>query len=189
MTSSQTLGRNPEASGSDVVVEVLQTVLAISWLAINQRVCRYHQRGCSLINCVQLDEKVASEKKRPNRFWHGPKIKELVAVSAATDNHLRMGESVSLRDPNSGFSKSVIPTIHRPKNADPKGPAITVRTMAVKETRTTITVLWQDGTTEKASANDLLHHLNPDEYECWYDNPCLSVRIAYPAAGPATTSC
>ncbi|KZT36569.1 hypothetical protein SISSUDRAFT_1049714 [Sistotremastrum suecicum HHB10207 ss-3] len=151
MPSLHTLARNPEASHSDIVIDVQQTVLAISWLAINQ----------------SLDENVASQKKRPVQFWHGSMINDLVAVSAKTNNDLRMGESVLLRDPLSTFAKSVIPTVHGTKGSDDKRPGIEVRTMMVKETRTTVTVLWQDGMTGKFNANDLLHHLNPDEYECW----------------------
>ena len=48
------------------------------------------------------------------------------------------------------------------------GPGIfTVRTLVVKETRTTVNVLWQDGTREALDAKETVPYLNPDEYDCW----------------------
>lgn len=43
-----------------------------------------------------------------------------------------------------------------------------VRTFVVQETRTTIAVLWQDGTRETLNATETIPYLNPDEYDCWY---------------------
>ena len=45
---------------------------------------------------------------------------------------------------------------------------IEVRTLVVKETRTRVNVLWQDGTREWLDARDTIPYLNPDEYDCWY---------------------
>ena len=50
-----------------------------------------------------------------------------------------------------------------------EGPGIlTVKTLVVRETRTTVNVLWQDGTRETLDAKDTIPYLNPDEYDCWY---------------------
>ncbi len=39
--------------------------------------------------------------------------------------------------------------------------------LAVKETETTVDVLWQDGTMETCRTVDLIPYLNTDEYDCW----------------------
>lgn len=49
-----------------------------------------------------------------------------------------------------------------------EGPGIiSVDTLVVKETRTRVNVLWQDGTRETLDAKDTVPYLNPDEYDCW----------------------
>ena len=49
-----------------------------------------------------------------------------------------------------------------------EGPGIlTVNTLVVRETRTIVNVLWQDGTRETVDAKETIPYLNPDEYDCW----------------------
>lgn len=42
-----------------------------------------------------------------------------------------------------------------------------VQIFRVKETETTVEVLWQDGSRETSKAINLIPYLNPDEYDCW----------------------
>jgi ubiquitin-conjugating enzyme E2 O len=44
---------------------------------------------------------------------------------------------------------------------------IEVRHFVVRETKTTVTVLWQDNITETIPSTELIPFLNPDEYDCW----------------------
>jgi ubiquitin-conjugating enzyme E2 O len=74
---------------------------------------------------------------------------------------MRVGERVRFKDPT------------RPpftKHGDENGAntSLIVRTLTVKETRTTINILWQDGTAETYDSKELIPYLNPDEYDCWY---------------------
>jgi ubiquitin-conjugating enzyme E2 O len=44
---------------------------------------------------------------------------------------------------------------------------IEVDSMIVRETRTTVTILWQDGSYETLASTDLIPYINVDEYDCW----------------------
>jgi len=54
----------------------------------------------------------------------------------------------------------LVPTVH----AHGK---ISVGAMVVRETRTSVVVLWQDGNVKTERTTDLLPHINIDEYDCW----------------------
>lgn len=53
---------------------------------------------------------------------------------------------------------------------------VVIRTLCVQETRTAVTVLWQDGCREILSSTELIPYLNVDEYDCWYV-PLLPTRV------------
>lgn len=59
-----------------------------------------------------------------------------------------------------------IPVTRHGKEDDPNH-ILEVRTFVVQETRTTITILWQDGTRETLDSKEAIPYLNPDEYDCW----------------------
>ena len=40
-------------------------------------------------------------------------------------------------------------------------------TYVVQETKSSVEVLWQDGTRETLDACNTVPYLNPDEYDCW----------------------
>ena len=44
---------------------------------------------------------------------------------------------------------------------------IVVSALTVQETRSTVNVLWQDGTQETLRSTELIPYMNPDEYDCW----------------------
>lgn len=66
------------------------------------------------------------------------------------------------------FLKSAIdvPTTVHGQEGEPAG-AVSVSTLTVQETRTTVHVLWQDGTQETLRSTELIPYMNPDEYDCW----------------------
>lgn len=49
-----------------------------------------------------------------------------------------------------------------------EGDVIEVRHLIVRDRKTQVTVLWQDGEKETKPARELVPHLHPDEYECWW---------------------
>ncbi|EGO05192.1 hypothetical protein SERLA73DRAFT_164742 [Serpula lacrymans var. lacrymans S7.3] len=130
-------------SNLDTVVQVKHTVLAVCWLAVNQ----------------SLDPEVAEAQSRPDRFWHGESLSKLMIIRTRTDD-IRVGDKVFLKN-----DEGVSVTTHG-QSSDPAG-IVTVRTLAVKETRTRVTVLWQDGTAETIQSTALIPYMNPDEYDCW----------------------
>ncbi|KAH7912999.1 hypothetical protein BJ138DRAFT_1147026 [Hygrophoropsis aurantiaca] len=134
----------PLPSRDDTVVELNRTVLAICWLAVNQR----------------LDPSAAQNKKRPERFWYGENLSKLTVIRTKSDD-IRVGDKVLLNN-----SDENVPTTRHGHIFDPLG-QVTVQTLCVKETRTTAHVLWQDGTTETLQSTELIPYLNPDEYDCW----------------------
>jgi ubiquitin-conjugating enzyme E2 O len=150
-------------SSSDTVIAVLHTVLAIAWLAVNQSVCSpipIDWLGISPSFSLQLDPLEAQSRRRPNKFWHGPDIAKLTLVPSRSEQ-LRVGEKVEL-----SIAAGLPSTVHGQEGGRPEG-RITVQTFTVKETRTTVNVLWQDGTRETIKAVDLIPYLNPDESDCW----------------------
>jgi ubiquitin-conjugating enzyme E2 O len=74
---------------------------------------------------------------------------------------MRVGDKVVLKD------ASNLPVTTHGMAGDPLG-VIVVQALVVKETRTYVDVLWQDGTRETLNAMQLIPYTNPDEADCWY---------------------
>ncbi|KAI9445331.1 hypothetical protein H4582DRAFT_2071007 [Lactarius indigo] len=125
---------------SATVVDVKHSVLAISWLAINQ----------SLHNASPV----------PERFWSGENLAKLKLVRSRAEWMMRVGDKVILKDATN------LPSTRHGKEGEPYG-VIEVRVYVVRETQTTVDVLWQDGSTETTLTTRLIPYLNPDEYDCW----------------------
>lgn len=45
--------------------------------------------------------------------------------------------------------------------------AMAIKTLCVKEMKTVVNVLWQDGSQQSVPSTELIPYLNPDEYDCW----------------------
>ncbi|EJF62287.1 hypothetical protein DICSQDRAFT_104652 [Dichomitus squalens LYAD-421 SS1] len=131
-------------SSSDTVISVKHTVLAVAWLAINQA----------------LSPAEAMTKPRPQRYWYGSDLGDLTIVSRRAEEAMRVGDRVRLRN-NTG-----VPVTRHGRSPDGQG-TIEVDTLIVQETRTSVDVLWQDGTRETLDARETIPYLNPDEYDCW----------------------
>ncbi|KAH9855005.1 hypothetical protein C2E23DRAFT_875028 [Lenzites betulinus] len=136
------LGGN-RPSSQDTVISVKHTVLAVAWLAINQA----------------LSPEDAASRERPQRYWHGADLGKLTVVARTAEEAMRVGDRVKLKTPNGPITKHGKPT-------DPHGQVI-VDTLIVQETRTSVDVLWQDGTRETIEAKNTVPYLNPDEYDSW----------------------
>ncbi|KAI0788514.1 hypothetical protein C8Q75DRAFT_768744 [Abortiporus biennis] len=131
-------------SNQDTVLSVKRTVLAVAWLAINQ----------------SLSPAEAASRQRPQRFWYGQDLSNLTLIRRRAEQAIRVGDRVYLKD------KTAAPVSKHGKEDEPQG-CVQVRTLLVKETRTTVNVLWQDGTRETLNAKDTVPYINPDEYDCW----------------------
>lgn len=92
-------------------------------------------------------------------MWHGSDINKLALVRGRSST-IRVGERVLLKDESKAKS-----TKHG-RSADEHG-VVEVRHHVVRETNTTVTVLWQDNVQETLPSVDLIPHLNPDEHDCW----------------------
>jgi len=141
-------------------VDVKHSVLAISWLAINQsvRMCpsfRYHDS-----KPLQLSTEAAQRISRPERFWSGENLAKLKLVRSRAEWMMRVGDKVILKDATN------LPFTRHGKEGEPYG-VIEVRVYVVRETQTTVDVLWQNGSTETMLTTKLIPYLNPDEYDCW----------------------
>ncbi|KAL7282655.1 hypothetical protein ACG7TL_004128 [Trametes sanguinea] len=130
-------------SDRDTVVSVKHTVIAVAWLAINQ----------------SLTPQEAEARPRPQRYWYGADLGKLTTVTRRAEEAMRVGDRVRLKD-GSG------PVTKHGRTSDGQG-LIEVDTLVVQETRTTVDVLWQDGTRETIDAKQTVPYLNPDEYDCW----------------------
>ncbi|KIJ68200.1 hypothetical protein HYDPIDRAFT_24499 [Hydnomerulius pinastri MD-312] len=135
--------RAPVPKASDTVVDLKHTVLAVCWLALNQT----------------LDRSTAWEKQRPEQFWHGEQLAKLTVIRTKNGD-IRVGDKVVLTN-----SENVPTVAYDTRNES--GGKIIIRTLCVKETQTTVTVLWQDGSRETLRSTDLIPYLNVDEYDCW----------------------
>ncbi|KAI0319861.1 hypothetical protein OF83DRAFT_1275465 [Amylostereum chailletii] len=138
------LFRQARNDHEDVVVSIKHTVVAVSWLAINQ----------------SLPPEAAQNAVRPGRFWSGRDLSKLKLVRSRAEQMMRVGDKVTLKN-----------TLCHPETrhgkASDTGGEIVVRAYVVEETHTTVQVLWQDGTPEVLSTKKLIPYLNPDEYDCW----------------------
>ncbi|THH13368.1 hypothetical protein EW146_g6839 [Bondarzewia mesenterica] len=138
------LSRSSRPSHSDTVVGVKHSVLAISWLAINQT----------------LPLAIAQSIQRPERFWHGPNLAKLQLVRKRAEQMIRVGDKLSLKD------TAGLPFTLHGKEGNAFG-SLEVRVYVVRTTQTIVKVLWQDGTSEILLSTDLIPYLNPDEYDTW----------------------
>ena len=109
---------------------------------------------------VQLSVEVAQSISRPERFWSGENLAKLKLVRSRAEWMMRVGDKVILKD------AANLPCTRHGKEGEPYG-IIEVRVYVVRETRTTVEVLWQDGSTETMPTTKLIPYLNPDEYDCW----------------------
>ena len=81
-------------------------------------------------------------------------------VRSVSGEDMRVGNKVLLKD-----CVGLPVTTHG--REDDRAGVVTVQTFVVKETKTTVNVLWQDGTQETLPSTELIPYLNPDEYDCW----------------------
>jgi ubiquitin-conjugating enzyme E2 O len=80
-------------------------------------------------------------------------------VRCKSEQDMRVGDKVLLK-----HSASLPSTTHG-QEGDPG--VVVVHTLVVTQTRTNVTVLWQDGAREIVGATDLIPYLNPDDSDCW----------------------
>ncbi|KLO15052.1 hypothetical protein SCHPADRAFT_902766 [Schizopora paradoxa] len=129
-------------SESDTVVAIKHSVIAVCWMAVNQK----------------LTSEAAAGRQRPQRFWNENEQSKLTLVRDLDEKVVRVGHKISLRK---------APFVTRHGEANSRKGQILVDTFNVIETQTSVTVLWQDGSTEVVDSKELLPHVNPDEYDCW----------------------
>ncbi|KAG8872742.1 hypothetical protein FRB97_007396 [Tulasnella sp. 331] len=140
--------RHTTSANISVLAAVRPTVLAISWLAINQ----------------SLLPEVSATKQRPQRFWTADEVLQLCLVRPIS--RLRVSDRVRFKNASVAAMHGVKTTRHGKSTVSPG--VVEVDTLIVRETRTVARVLWQDGTiTEDIPARELLPYTNPDEYDCW----------------------
>ncbi|KZO89659.1 hypothetical protein CALVIDRAFT_547777 [Calocera viscosa TUFC12733] len=138
-----------------VVIAIKPMAVAISWLAINQ----------------SLPPAQAASIPRPKRNWTGRELNELQRfVSTNYDSH-RIMERVRFKDLEVARRRGVRPAVF-PIN---RNTSISVDTLIVADTRMTVTVLWQDGTSSLHLSTNLVPHANIDEYDCW----CVSRLLCH----------
>jgi ubiquitin-conjugating enzyme E2 O len=109
---------------------------------------------------TQLQAEVAQSISRPNRFWSREDLSKLKLVRSRAEWMMRVGDKVILKDASS------LPVTRHGKEGEPYG-VVEVRVYVVRETQTTVDVLWQDGSKETVLTTKLIPYLNPDEYDCW----------------------
>jgi ubiquitin-conjugating enzyme E2 O len=110
---------------------------------------------------LQLDPTELAIRTRPSRFWYGPALSQLTLMRLRSDRTLRRGDRVYLKDHSSA-------PVTRHGEGDPNG-AIEVRALVVQDVRTSVDVLWQDGTMERnVPSTALVPYLNPGDTDAWY---------------------
>jgi ubiquitin-conjugating enzyme E2 O len=138
-------------------------------MAINQavRLAFLYTSSASGLICTQLDKSEAATRTRPPQFFSGPELSRLQLMRGQPDGKPRVGEKFVIRNPLYALACGVKPSVHGTEGVD--GGLVTVVALMVKETRSRVTVLWQDGTREEhIDAKTLIPYLNIDEYDCWY---------------------
>ncbi|KAI0082256.1 hypothetical protein K474DRAFT_1703259 [Panus rudis PR-1116 ss-1] len=137
------LMNNPRPNMQDTVLSVKRTVLAITWLAINQ----------------SLTQEEANSRSRPQRFWYGSDLSKLTLIRRRAEEAFHVGDRVLLKNREGPV------TVHG-KEGESTG-SVHVQDLVVKETQTTVNILWQDGSHDSLDCKDTIPYMNPDEYDCW----------------------
>ena len=92
-------------------------------------------------------------------MWCGESLNQLTLVRTRPDT-VQVGEKVLLKNSEG------TPVTKHGKEGEGAG-VVEVRHFVVRETKTTVTVLWQDDVKEIMPSTELIPFLNPDEYDCW----------------------
>ncbi|KAG8981697.1 hypothetical protein FRB93_008397, partial [Tulasnella sp. JGI-2019a] len=140
--------RQATSSTISVLAAVRPTVLAITWLAVNQ----------------SLSPEVSATKQRPQRFWTADEVPQLCLVRPVS--RLRVSDRVRFKNASVAAMHGIKTTRHGKSTVSPG--VVEVDTLIVRETQTVARVLWQDATiSDGVPATELLPYTNPDEYDCW----------------------
>ncbi|QRW11976.1 ubiquitin-conjugating enzyme [Ceratobasidium sp. AG-Ba] len=141
-------GHSPFVNGTNqCILEVQPSVLAISWLAVNQ----------------WLTPEESANRPRPQRFWTATDLSRLTYVKIRSESVTRVPDRVRFKDPEMYTKYNVVKTRHRGES----GRVLEVDTMLVTESRSTIKIMWQDGRIEETPGTSVIPYLNVDEYDCW----------------------
>lgn len=124
----------------------------------------------------QLDTRVAEKKSRPQRFWYGRDIQQLTVIHGRSDLELRVGDHVAFRNPTPATLS--LPITHHGREGEASG-LVTVQTYVVAETRTTFSLLWQDGSRETVPSTEVTPYYNPDEHDCWFEGLPFTCSCLY----------
>ncbi|KAJ1301645.1 hypothetical protein OPQ81_008888 [Rhizoctonia solani] len=141
-------GHPPFTTGtSQCILEVQPSVLAISWLAVNQ----------------WLTPEESANRPRPKQFWTAEDLHELTYVKIRSESVTRVPDRVIFKDAGAYQRYNVTKTQHKGES----GRVLEVETMIVAESRSTVKIMWQDGTIEEVLGTSVIPYLNVDEYDCW----------------------
>lgn len=86
-------------------------------------------------------------------------MNRLTLLRGLSDMVVHLGDKLTLKDCPAGMISK--------HGRDSTQGFVEVDTFMVVKTRTTVKVIWQDGTEEVARSTELIPYLNPDEYDCW----------------------
>ncbi|CAE6495755.1 unnamed protein product [Rhizoctonia solani] len=141
-------GHPPFTTGTtQCILEVQPSVLAVSWLAVNQ----------------WLTPEESANRPRPKRFWTAEDLHELTYVKIRSESVTRVPDRVTFKDSAAYQRYNVTKTQHKGES----GRILEVETMIVTESRSTVRIMWQDGTIEEVLGTSVIPYLNVDEYDCW----------------------
>ncbi|PWY97309.1 hypothetical protein BCV70DRAFT_228640 [Testicularia cyperi] len=124
------------------IVDIRPTVVYVNWLALNQK----------------LSPEEQANRPKPPALWTD--LSKLTQVKAFSEKGHEIGDRVVFRTPQLKEKHGGKSTFHGKNN-------FAVDSMLILETRTTLTVTWQDGTQTQELAKDMVLHLNLDEHEAW----------------------
>lgn len=132
---------------SQCILEVQPSVLAVSWLAVNQ----------------WLTPEESANRPRPEQFWTADSLDRLTYVKIRSESVTRVPDRVTFKDPEMYKKYGVVNTQHQGES----GRVLEVDTLIVTESRSTVKIMWQDGTIEDVLGTSVIPYLNVDEYDCW----------------------
>ncbi|KAF8323122.1 hypothetical protein DL93DRAFT_2147193 [Clavulina sp. PMI_390] len=138
-----------DGQAPDIVVAINPLVLCISWSSLNQ----------------SLSAEEAAKCDRPPRFFKGHEINTLTLLKRSADRIPHVSDRVRFRTDALSQRYRAPTTTH--SRGQTSLPSIQVNAMMVVSTRTQVTVLWQDGTTEELPSMNLVQYHTLDEVDCW----------------------
>ncbi|WVQ93025.1 hypothetical protein IAU59_000088 [Kwoniella sp. CBS 9459] len=127
----------------DRIIDVRPVVIYVTWNAMNQ----------------QIPVSDQDQYPEPKQFWYGKDVEDLTHLDTFHQQPASYGASVCFRDLADEKRYNFQPTTH--------AGGFQFNTLKIVESRSVLTVRWQDGNETREVSSGFVPYRNVDDYETW----------------------